>query len=131
MTKPTKEELKELLKQFPKKLYAANYNHKVCEYNVKEVQLLNSHCLEVNLGQGDYLYCQIRPQSIWIINNWQLIRTGGDDLYYFDKAEAERVAKLRKEAEENNRIRDRVWQAYKYAMATGGKLVYDFSGKKV
>ena len=131
MTKPTKEELKELLKQFPKKLYADGYNHEVCEYNVKEVQVLNSRCLEVNLGQGDYLYCQIRPQSIWSINNWRLIRTGGDDLYYFDKAEAEKVAKLRKEAEENNRIRDRVWQAYKYTMATGGKLVYDFSGRKV
>lgn len=130
MTKPTKEELKELLKQFPKKLYAANYNHKVCEYNVKEVQLLNSHCLEVNLGQGDYLYCQIHPQSIWSINNWQVFRASGD-MYYYDKEEAERVAKLQKEEEDNNRIRDRVWQAYKYAMATGGKLVYDFSGKKV
>lgn len=130
MTKPTKEELKELLKQFPKKLYAANYNHKVCEYNVKEVQVLNSHCLEVNLGQGDYLYCQIRPQSIWNIKNWQVFRASGD-MYYYDKEEAERVAKLQKKEEDNNRIRDRVWQAYKYAMATGGKLVYDFSEKKV
>ncbi len=129
MTKPTKEELKELLKQFPKKLYADGYNHKVCEYNVKEVQVLNSHCLEVNLGQGDYLYCQFRPQSIWNIKNWGIIRTGGN-LYYYDKAEAERVAKLQKEEEDNKLIRDRVWQAYKYAMATGGKLVYDFSGKK-
>ena len=130
MTKPTKEELKELLKQFPKKLYAADYNYKVCEYNVKEVQLLNSHCLEVNLGQGDYLYCQIRPQSIWSIENWGYINIGGN-LYYYNKAEAERFAKARKEASDNNMIRDRVWQAYKYAMATGGKLVYDFSGKKV
>lgn len=124
----------ELIKDFPKVLYHVNLNGDVEEVKVRDAHFCGKYGIEINLGEGRYIYERTHGSHKRNIGySGDYYEYYGESCYnrfvafYVNKKRAYEAAEMHRKEVARRDKKDQIFSAYCETKNAGGILTFDFS----